>query len=441
LRKTDFLKLNACVSPVYLTKKVMPQPTNKYFVLEKITARLSAKSLVALALVTFLPAHLFALGIRLPDQDAFATARGEAFAATADNPSAIYYNPAGISQLDGINARIGGYGILLGSHFESGSTSVNTRQKLQGIPQLYVTGKIPNLPLTLGLGVYSPYGLGLEWPDNAPFLVSPNFPKKGEIEYLTINPVVAWKPFKTLSVSAGPTFNHAETELQFLPFGTSVNNFRFRGRDDDLGFNAGILWHPLKQHSFGVSYRSGTTMDFQGHADTRIPALFPGPVTESANARFQFPQNVVLGYSFRPNKKWNFEVNADWTDWHRLNTLTLNKSATGMQSVPLNWDSSWFYEFGATRYFKHGWHVSGGYIYSENSVPSASFNPIVPDSDRHIFSLGFGRKYKHISWDATYQLAYGPECTISDQVGFNAPANGKYTYLSHALSLSFGYHF
>ena len=36
-------------------------------------------------------------GLRLSDQDAFATARGEAFVATADNPSAIYYNPAGIT--------------------------------------------------------------------------------------------------------------------------------------------------------------------------------------------------------------------------------------------------------------------------------------------------------------------------------------------------------
>ena len=40
-------------------------------------------------------------GFRLPDQDAFATARGEAFVATADNPSAIYYNPAGITQIRG----------------------------------------------------------------------------------------------------------------------------------------------------------------------------------------------------------------------------------------------------------------------------------------------------------------------------------------------------
>src|SRR5664279_1080376 len=52
-------------------------------------------------------------GFGLPDQDAFATARGEAFVATADNPSAIYYNPAGITQLKGNNLRGGIYGINL----------------------------------------------------------------------------------------------------------------------------------------------------------------------------------------------------------------------------------------------------------------------------------------------------------------------------------------
>src|SRR5213083_2807851 len=46
-----------------------------------------------------LPTVSFALGIRIADQDARATARGNAFTATADNPSAIYYNPAGITQL------------------------------------------------------------------------------------------------------------------------------------------------------------------------------------------------------------------------------------------------------------------------------------------------------------------------------------------------------
>lgn len=418
--------------------------TTKRRLLKTRSAFVSAKSLTALtvAVAAAMPASLFALGVQVPDQDAFAIARGNAFVATADNPSAIYYNPAGISQLHGVNFRVGGYGILINDHFEGDGTSVNTKQRLQGLPEFYATAEIPKVPLTFGLGFYAPFGLGLEWPNNAPFLVSPNFPKKGTLEYLTINPVLAYKPIKSLSISAGPTFNHAESELQFLPFGSTVNNFRFRGRDNDVGFNAGILWHPLKKHSFGITYRSETTMNLQGHADTDIPVLYPGPFTEAATSRFAFPQDVAFGYSYRPNRKWNLELDADWTDWSRLNDLTLHQSAPGgNQIVPLNWQSSWRFGFGATRYFRHGWHVSGGYAFSENSVPSDNFNPIVPDSDRHVFSVGVGRKYRHISWDVTYQLAYGPERTISDQVGFNAAANGNYTYLSHALALSAGYHF
>ena len=52
-----------------------------------------------LAPTTIPAAH--ALGIRILHQDPDATARGEAFTATADKPSAIYYNPAGLTQLEG----------------------------------------------------------------------------------------------------------------------------------------------------------------------------------------------------------------------------------------------------------------------------------------------------------------------------------------------------
>ena len=97
----------------------------------------------------------------------------------------------------------------------------------------------------------------------------------------------------------------------------------------------------------------------------------------------------------------------DWTDWDRLNTVTL-KQGSGPLLLPFNWRSSFFYEWGVTRYFEKGWYASAGYIFSENSVPDKNFNPIVPDSDRHIFSIGVGRKYEHWRWDAAYQLAYGP---------------------------------
>jgi long-chain fatty acid transport protein len=94
---------------------------------------------------------------------------------------------------------------------------------------------------------------------------------------------------------------------------------------------------------------------------------------------------------------------------------------------------------GATRYFGDGWRVSGGLMYSENSVPDADLNPLVPDSDRYIFSLGVGKSYTHFSWDFSYQLAWGPSRSIGTD-NF-PPADGSYSFLSHALSLNVGYHY
>src|SRR3954454_11748232 len=84
---------------------------------------------------------LSATGFRLPDQDAFATARGEAFAATADNPSAIYYNPAGITQLPDQNARVGLYGIYLKSEYTGAAGKFETKSNPQVVPQVYFTSQ------------------------------------------------------------------------------------------------------------------------------------------------------------------------------------------------------------------------------------------------------------------------------------------------------------
>ena len=69
---------------------------------------------------------VFANGMRLVSQDGLATARGEAFVATADNASAVYYNPAGISQISGDQVRIGVYGINFNPTFQPPHTAPNS---------------------------------------------------------------------------------------------------------------------------------------------------------------------------------------------------------------------------------------------------------------------------------------------------------------------------
>ena len=396
-------------------------------------------------LVLLSPLQLFGLGIRLADQDPQATARGNAFAATADNPSALYYNPAGITQLEGHHFSLGVYGVTYESRFVSPAPvggKAFTKDKPQLLPQLYYVFSPKENPLSFGLGVYAPYGLGLEWPETSGFRT---IAIQGRITYLTINPVVAWQLHPTLSIAAGPTFNQAETDLRqglFSPF-PKTDQLRFKGDDSDVGFNIGVRWQPHVKHAFGVTYRSASTMNFSGHS--QVAGLGPLDATSAANARFPFPQNVVAGWSFRPTPAWNFEVNVDWTDWSRLTVVTLNQPGQllGPLRLPFNWRSSFFYEFGATHYFSHGWQASAGYIFSENSVPDKNFSPLIPDSDRHIFSLGVGRQYKHVRWDAGYQFAYGPPRTVSGSTPslIGQSANGRYEFISHALALSIGYGF
>jgi long-chain fatty acid transport protein len=100
------------------------------------------------------------------------------------------------------------------------------------------------------------------------------------------------------------------------------------------------------------------------------------------------------------------------------------------------------YEFGATRYFSGGWQASAGYMYSENSTPNSSFNALVPDSDRHLFSVGVGQKFAHLSWNAAYQLGIGPSRGVSGEtLPTGAAYNGSYEFFSNAISLNLGYHF
>ncbi len=374
------------------------------------------------------PASLLALGIRLPDQDAFATARGNAFAATANDPAAIYYNPAGITQLDGANFSLGMYGIQYASRFTSPAGSgINSQQEWGALPQTFSTMSFTNYHLAAGLGVYSPYGLSMEWPNKAPW--SPAG-QDGSITYIRANPVLAWQPCDTFSIAVGALLDYSQAELK-----TSVPGISLHGRDTNAGFNAAILWHPLPEHSFGVTYRSATDMNYNGHVSF-MGLPFP---SQAAALNFHLPQTLAGGYSFRPTPKWNLEVDADWSDWSSLRNAPIQTGPVPAGTLAFNWKPSTIYELGATRYFGAGWRASAGYMYSENSSPDSFFNALIPDSDRHLFSVGLGKAGHHLSWDAAYQLGIGPSRSIS---GDTSPFyNGSYEFFSNALSFNIAWHF
>ena len=391
-----------------------------------------AKYLSLAAAGLALPAGGYALGIRLFDHDAFATARGDAFVATADNPSAIYYNPAGITQLEGHHLRFGANVINAQSDFNARTgPKAKSQNDWTPVPGFFYTYSPSNFPVSFGLGYYLPYGLSFDWPENGPFRTTTTH---GALQYHTLNPIAAWQVTRTLSLAAGPTFNYASVDLQ-RGIAAPGDEFKFNGNAFAVGASAGLRWQPLTRHSFGLSYRSRTTMQLDGQSEVK-----PYPVPkQNASTDLPLPQVFVVGYSFRPTPLWNLEVNFDWADWDTVNTPVL-KQATGNVPLPLQWESSYALEFGATRYFENGLHLSGGYVFLQNSVPEKTFTPLVPDQDLHVFSVGLGGQYRSWNWDAAYQFSYGPGRDVSGSV-YGPTVAGDYTFMAHALSLSVGFHF
>ena len=400
-------------------------------------------------------------GFALPDQDAFATARGEAVVATADNPSAIYYNPAQITQLEGHNVRAGVYLLDYHTSFEPPAGRPNSgrtyyeEDNFAAIPRFFYTYSPTNLPMSFGLGVYSPFGGNMSWPNNTGFY---SVASNGKLTYITINPVVALKMTPSISVAAGPMVNYVDLTMdQGLrasapPTTRFANFFQFDGEGWSLGYNLGLRWQPLEQLSFGATLRSPAKVWLDGQTEFENQPFIPHS-SRSATMGLTFPMSGVVGVSYRPTPHWNLEFDASYTDWSSFGSTTIVQQNPvppfrHNTSVTLDWDSSWMYEFGVTRYFDNGWHVSVGYCFSENSVPDSYYTPLAADMDRHFFSVGPGWQGRHLSFDVAYQFGFGPDHTVTGSQPSTIPgtttgqnADGKYSFYSHAVSISVGWHF
>lgn len=402
-----------------------PRPSSSSF--KAIYGPITFRNTLLTALAVASIQEAVAVAFRLPNQDPEAIARGNAFAATADNPSAIYYNPAGITQLEGQTISAGMYLVSADTEYTSPTgVRAHTDAKFQPVPQIYYVYSPTNSAFSFGLGVYAPYGLSLDW-QNAPFETAA---LNGKLLYATVNPVVAWKPHETFSIGIGPTINYSEANLERAVGLVPGDRFRFHGHGVDYGFNAGVLWQPHQQWSFGVNYRYLTTVNYRGESEVK-----PLSAPQGTSASFRFPQFVVGGISYRPTEKWNIEVDVDWTDWNNVNEAVFKNTAFGNVPFVLNYTDSLMYEFGVTRKLPNGYFASIGYFFSENSSPDATYNPIVPDGDLHLGSCGVGHKGKRWDWAVAYHFATnGNGRTVKGSPG--GIADGTYKTFNQAVNLS-----
>lgn len=382
--------------------------------MKKLTHLMICMAVLAMVGATVIP-QAFALGFRNPDQDARATGQGEAFVAQADDASAIYYNPGGLTQIHGTEVTSGGQIDFPNFRLKGGGpgTEMNT---MSFIPHLYVATDLgmPTSPWRFGIGFNVPFGEAAEYADNGPFryLIT-----QSSLAVFNIEPTVAYRFNEHLSIGAGLNIYDGTTALgqrvDLSAFGLPDGHFHFHGDGMAVGATAGVMWKITPQHTIGAVYRSPFTINFDGHANLNSALGFE---SRSAQATIQFPQSVAGGYAFRPIKKLKLEADIEWTNWETLNNVVLHSKGASFDgtTIPFHWMDSFFYEFGVQYDVDEHWVVRSGYIYSENSVPNSSFSPTVPDSNRHIFSVGVGHSVGRFSVDLVYQYSLGLDRNVNN---------------------------
>ena len=357
---------------------------------------------------------LFAEGFRVIDHGAAATGQGAAFSAQADDPSALHYNPAGMTQLQGIQFSAGT--LLIGGSIEFKSAQGPTVDgdlggSIANPPPstLFLTAHLPALGLknlpnwTVGIGVTSPFALQVEYPDDS--LIAP-IGTKAALPLIDIKPTLAYKLNKYISIGGGLdiyTFasflGEGQAELHQSP--APGFNLEANGTDTALGFNASVLWTPLRNAAekpllnLGFVYRNGANLDLNGEF------LANGAKVANASTTIELPDVytwAIAGWPIRnAQHEWKIEVDVEYADWTDFKDLDLKLSNGAVIPAPRNYGDAWIFMVGTE--FKllsppalPKWDVSfrTGYLRSETPVPSRDFDPSNPDADFNAFSAGVG---------------------------------------------------
>lgn len=357
-------------------------------------ARDSARLLAALVL--FVPGAALASGFHVDEQDARATGRAGAVVAHGGNAGAIYYNPAAIAELHGVQVQAGASLVRPTAEFTpaGGGSTTKADPDTFVLPQLFASWRASGL-VALGIGVYSPFGLALDWPASSPGRA---IIRQAELRTLFISPTWAlnlssWVP--GLSLGAGVDLVPASVRLtRDILFGTDVASVALSGTAFGLGGRAGISYRPsaLPALSLGLSYRSPVELQFRGDADFAAPPAYRGslPPDGAVRTSVTLPQILTVGIAVTPLPAWEIEVDGNWRGWSSYDRLDLELPGGQVQSSRKDWKNSLTLRIGTEYTFEERWAARLGAVWDQTPIPASTLDFQLPDVDRIAFSAGFG---------------------------------------------------
>ena len=404
--------------------------------------------------IVFSVATAWSSGFSIYEQGAKATAMGGAFIAQANDITSVFYNPAGITSMEGFRLGLGTTIIAPAFAFQ-GPTNVDPNlyteaEKHIFPPSTFYTTYQINDDLTAGFGFFTLFGLGSEWDKDWP---GRQLATTSEVQTFFLNPVVAYEVMDGLSIAAGFSAVVATVNLEYsVWFGPRdvFGETKLDASTTGYGFNLGLQYKPTEDLSLGVVYRDNVLLEFtdgdvtfdfpstgNAQADGEVAAFFPNT---GGSADLELPTLIGFGVAYQFTDKLIAEfdwMQLGWSSYDEL-VLKFDEPVAGRDEsvAERKYEDSFSLRFGLEYMIEDDLAFRLGYIRDNRAVPDDYVEPSLPEGDRNLYSIGLGYKMDNLTIDGFYMLLTQDDRTITNSVeGFN----GKYTGLGNLFGVSFEY--
>jgi len=394
-----------------------------------------------------------------------ASGMGNAFAggaAVAEDASTIFFNPAGMSRLNGKQIAVAVHAITPSAKFsDTGSSAAALQTTNNGnggdagdlalVPNAYFAMEV-NPVLRVGMGINAPFGLKTEYDDN---WIGRFQAKKSKLETINLNPSVAYDVSDKLSLGVGINYQRVKGDL------TSAVNYSaaaagalgadlegvttISGSDAAWGYNFGAIFNVNPQTRVGVAYRSKIKYELSGTVSfNNVPApLAANPLVANGDVilPIDMPDTFSISGFHKLDDKWDVMADATWTGWSVLQQLKIDRtSGVNVLTVQEKWKNTWRVAAGVNHHYNEQWTVRAGVAFDQTPVTDTYRTARIPGNDRTWLSVGGQYKLsKDRAVDFGYSHLFVKDASIADMQAAGGKGNLMGTYKSSVDILSLQY--
>jgi long-chain fatty acid transport protein len=440
-------------------------------------------------------------------QENSGSAIGNAFAggaASAEDASTLWSNPAGMSRLGSPQVAMAVHLITPSFKFQNDGSVPAAFHPLGGtggdagsvnvVPNLYVAVPIDRR-WSVGVGINAPFGLVTEYDDN---WIGRFQAVKSDIKTINVNPSVSWRVNDTLAVGAGVSWQRIDAELtsrvnysaalaqaagqaaagglipaslvpQIVGLTPGLESqAKVEGDDSAWTWNVGFLWDVTPQTRIGGQYRSSIKYNIAANVDfcspgscSPLPALpaqiapVVGLLAANVNgvlanggvrADIELPDIANLSIFHRLDDRWDLMADVQYTRWSVFKELRFVRTTGALLSnTPENFEDAWRFSVGATYHWTDAWSFRGGVAYDQSPVTDVDRTPRLPDADRYWIAIGAQYRFnRNLALDAGFVYLPMKTPDIQQNAG-STPANalikGNYDASVTILSAQVTYSF